>query len=116
MPSECRIRYTRAMKRLFFPIVVMVVTGFAARGADPIQLPNGLSITPAAAPHSVLLPLNPGIPERANWTLSQPVTTVMSPDSTRMLLLTSGYNKDKTVKNGETNEYIFVYDVTAFPP
>jgi YVTN family beta-propeller protein len=101
------------MKRLIIPILA---TLFVLRAADPLQLPNGLAITPSATPHSVLMPLNPGIADKANWTLSQPVTTVISPDSTRMLLLTSGYNKDKTVKNGETNEYVFVYDVTAFPP
>lgn len=33
-----------------------------------------------------------------------------------MLLLTSGFNKERAVRNGETQEYVFVYDTTVFPP
>jgi YVTN family beta-propeller protein len=98
----------RAVSVLFFATML--------RAADPVQLPNGFSITPSAIPHSVDAPLNPGLPDKPNLTLSQPVTTVLSPDGTRMLALTSGFNKERGVKGGQTNEFVFVYDVTSFPP
>jgi len=40
---------------LFFLIVVSV----PAVASEPIQLPNGLAITPDALPHSIQMPLNP---------------------------------------------------------
>lgn len=85
-------------------------------GADPVLLPNGLAITPAAIPHSVELPLNPRLPNKPKFSLAQPVTTAPSPDGRRMLLLTSGFNKERGVRNGETSEYVFVYDTSVFPP
>jgi DNA-binding beta-propeller fold protein YncE len=84
-----------------------------AMASDPIRLPNGLVISPDAAPRSVLAPLNPGIPGRPDFTLGQAVTTALSPDGSRLLVLTSGYNRDARQKS---NEYVFIYDVTAFPP
>src|SRR5580704_8363692 len=83
--------------------------------ADPIQLPNGLSITPTAVPHSVLLPLNPNLNGKADYTLSQPVSTALSPDGKRLLVLTSGYNKERGVRGGQTNEFVLVYDTEVFP-
>ncbi len=102
--------------RLFPPTILLLVSTTLAQGADPIQLPNGFAITPYAVPHSVDLALNPQIASRPNMTLSQPVTTALSPDGTRLLVLTSGFNKERGVKNAETNEYIFVYNAGVFPP
>jgi DNA-binding beta-propeller fold protein YncE len=82
---------------------------------DPVQLPNGLAITPDALPHSVQMPLNPGLPGRPDLTLGQAVTTAVSPDGSRLLVLTSGYN----IEGGggaRFHEYVFVYDITSFPP
>jgi YVTN family beta-propeller protein len=90
------------------------ITVAPSHAADPVVLPNGLSITPGAVPHAVELALNPRVPGKPNLNLSQPVTTVLSPDGTR--LLTSGFNKERGVKGGATNEYVFVYDTTVFPP
>jgi DNA-binding beta-propeller fold protein YncE len=84
---------------------------FAA--SDPIRLPNGLMITPDAAPRSVLMPLNPGMPGRKDVALGQAVTTALSPDGTALLVLTSGYNKESAQK---FDEYVFVFDVTSYPP
>jgi DNA-binding beta-propeller fold protein YncE len=83
--------------------------------ADPIPLPNGLAMTPLAAPHSILLPLNPGLSESPNFTLSQAVTTALSPDGRELLVLTSGYNRGSRVRRS-WNEYVFVYDVTGPKP
>ena len=102
--------------RPFPRAILWLVSAALAQAADPIQLPNGFAITPYAVPHSVDMPLNPRIASRPGMTLSQPVTTLLSPDGTRLLVLTSGFNKERGVKNGETNEYVFVYDSGVFPP
>src|ERR1700681_651221 len=86
-----------------------------AAASDPIQLPTGLWISPDAAPHSVTMPLNPGLSSRPNLSLGQAVTTVLSPDGTQLLVLTSGYNKEGQGAATQSNEYIFVYDVTSYP-
>ena len=98
------------------PSFLLVLCVSAAFASDPIQLPNGFSVTPLAAPHAVELPLNPGLKGKANLLLSQPVTTAVSPDGKLLLTLTSGYNKERGVRNGENNEYVFIYDATVFPP
>src|SRR6516225_2151801 len=63
---ERRQTYTLGIKpmisKLFrlCPLSAFLVTSFPIRAADPVQLPDGLAITPYAAPHSMLLPLKPG--------------------------------------------------------
>src|SRR5437762_1975995 len=95
---------------LIMSLLCLAVSLFAS---DPIRLPNGLTITPDAAPRSVLLPLNPGLPGRRDLAMGEAVTTSLSPDGRTLLVLTSGYNKEGPEK---LNEYIFVFDVTANPP
>jgi DNA-binding beta-propeller fold protein YncE len=97
------------------PCIAASIVLQAASGADPIQLSNGLAITPTAAPRSELLPLNPHLDGKPDYALSQPVSASMSPDGTRLLVLTSGYNKERGVKGGQTNEFVLVYDATVFP-
>ena len=80
-------------RRTAFQFALFSLSSLAALANDPIPLPNGLAITPSAAPHSVLMPLNPGVSSRPNFTLGQAVTTALSPDGTQLLVLTSGYNK-----------------------
>jgi DNA-binding beta-propeller fold protein YncE len=94
-------------------VLVCAVSVCTARASDPIYLPNGLMITPDAAPHSSLMMLNPGMPGRRDLTMGQAVTTALSPDGSTLLVLTSGYNKDGPQKY---DEYIFIFDVTVYPP
>ena len=94
-------------------LVVACLSPRPALASDPIQLPNGLAITPDAAPRSVLTPLNPGMPGRPDVTLSQAVTTSLSPDGRTLLVLTSGYNREG---RQSFDEYVLVFDVTAYPP
>ncbi len=47
--------------------------------------------------------------------MGQAVTTALSPDGTQLLALTSGYNKGAGPVTNYA-EYVFVYDVTAYPP
>ncbi|HUI54947.1 MAG TPA: beta-propeller fold lactonase family protein [Bryobacteraceae bacterium] len=92
-------------------------SGNTSPSNEPIVLPTGLSITPTAAPHSALQLLNPGVPTLPTFTADHPVTTALSPDGTQLLILTSGYNEDRDlVGQGVTNEYVFVFDTTVFPP
>jgi hypothetical protein len=44
--------------RVFFLLATLMAAD-AAWAADSTQLPNGLAITPTAAPDSMLMPLNP---------------------------------------------------------
>src|SRR5580698_1049945 len=93
-------------------VVAIVISFRAASAADPIQLPNGLAITPTAAPHSAMLLLNPHLVGKPDYVLSQPVSTALSPDGKRLLVLTSGYNKERGVRGGQTNEFVLVYDAS----
>jgi DNA-binding beta-propeller fold protein YncE len=103
--------------RPHYPIaqILFLTSCFTLRAADPILLPNGAAITPAAAPHSIQLLLNPGVASRPNFTLGQAVTTALSPDGTQLLVLTSGYNRGPG-QIADFPEFVFVYDVTSYPP
>ncbi len=104
------------MRHKLLAAVFVLVCGLntlAGASSDPIRLPNGLTITPDAAPHSVLMPLNPGMPGRRDVTLGQAVTTSLSPDGHTLLVLTSGYNREGTQRFAE---YVFVYDAVSYPP
>jgi DNA-binding beta-propeller fold protein YncE len=101
--------------RTAFPLALFLFSSLTALASEPLLLPNGVAITPSAAPHSVLMPLNPGVPARPNFTLGQAVTTALSPNGTQLLVLTSGYNKGPGAV-ADFAEYVFVYDVTSYPP
>jgi YVTN family beta-propeller protein len=91
-----------------------------ARFTTPQQLPTGMSITPAAARGTILLPLNPDLPEMPRYTADHPISTALSPDGDTLLVLTSGFNKVADIKAKHvpalSNEYVFVYDVRRNPP
>jgi YVTN family beta-propeller protein len=87
-------------------------------------IPTGVHITPGAAPGSIFQPLNPGLPFDPSFTVGQAVTTALSPDGTTLLILTSGYNSQNftsgpnegSTNPAESNEYVFVYNVTGRQP
>ena len=87
-------------------------------------IPTGVRITPEAAPRSIFQPLNPGLPSDPSFTVGQAVTTAISPDGKTLLILTSGYNRQnfssgsKAGKRNpaESNEYIFVFDISGARP
>jgi len=101
---------------VLWPLLATFITSSGLRAADPIQLPNGLEITPFAAPHSVLLPLKPGSADHPDFTLGQGVTAALSPDGRQLLVLTSGYNLEARGRKGASSEYVLVYDVTRPQP
>jgi len=104
------------MNRLAVGFLFLVtLSSIPVLAGEPIQLPNGLAITPDALPHSIQMSLNPGMPGRPDVTLGQAVTTAVSPDGSRLLVLTSGYNIEGG-RGARFNEYVFVYDIASFPP
>ena len=84
------------------------------------SIPTGVEITPASARGANFQPLNPDLPTRSDFTAGQAVTSVTSPDGKTLLVLTSGYNRNNgptgaRIKD-ESNEYVFVYDITGKSP
>ncbi|MFZ0478846.1 MAG: putative Ig domain-containing protein [Terriglobales bacterium] len=98
---------------------------------SPQWVPNmGQSITPLAPTGSsfefldtgvvVTDPANPQVPP-VEWLAGQAVNSVVSPDGTTLLVLTSGFNR---VFQGPfpffdplySSEYVFVYDITNHTP
>jgi YVTN family beta-propeller protein len=88
--------------------------------AAPEALPTGMSITPLAVRGSTLQPLNPDLPDLPQFTADHPLTTALSPDGKTLLVVTSGFNRNSDVKGrpipGQSNEYVFVYDVSGRTP
>ena len=83
-------------------------------------LPTGMTITPMAAEGAFFVPLNPGLEDFSAYVAGQPVTSVMSPDGSTLLVLTSGYNEmddsaGRRIKR-DSNEYVFVFDVSRDKP
>jgi len=85
-------------------------------------LPTGARITPDATPGAVSQVLNPDLAALPGQLVDHAVTTALSPDGKTLLILTSGYNAvTKPDNSGDfvpalSNEYVFVYDVTQWPP
>src|SRR6266508_1696091 len=83
-------------------------------------LPTGARITPTAIPGSIFQSLNPDLSTRPDFTAGQAVATVASPDGRTLLILTSGYNRNNGPTGAriapESNEYVFVYDISVHPP
>lgn len=83
-------------------------------------IPTGVRITPTAAPGSLFQKLNPGLPTRPDFVAGQAVATSLSPDGNTLLILTSGYNRNNGPTGqrvaAESNEYIFIYDVSTNVP
>jgi DNA-binding beta-propeller fold protein YncE len=84
-------------------------------------IPNtGQLITPTAPRGARFEPLNPGLAAYPQYVAGQAVTTIVSPDRSTLLILTSGYNLlnyTSGTKVGQTNpagssEYVFVFDIS----
>ena len=84
------------------------------------DLPTGMRITPTAAPGAHFSALNPNLPGSPEFTVGQAVSTAISPDGRTLLILTSGYNIGYDASGNlapqESNEYVFVDDITFQPP
>jgi DNA-binding beta-propeller fold protein YncE len=72
--------------------------------------------------------MNPDLADQPDWQVSNAASTVVSPDKTTMLVLTSGYNRVYRTDGGapdpfgtqfnwpDSNEYVFIYDITSPTP
>ena len=85
------------------------------------SLPNtGQTLTPLAPRLARFETLNPNLPDDPQYLAGQAVTTVTSPDHTTLLILTSGYNLVNyssgpnlgKQNNADSNEYVFIYDIS----
>ncbi len=91
-------------------------------GDDTLQtgelIPTGVRITPTAATGSTFQPLHPDLPGDPSFIVGQAVTTAISPDGKTLLILTSGFNSESAgpTHPRESNEYIFVYDLSGVTP
>jgi DNA-binding beta-propeller fold protein YncE len=87
-------------------------------------IPTGVQITPSAAPGSLFQALNPGLSFDPGFLVGQAVTTAINPDGKTLLILTSGFNSQNFTSGphkgdsnpDESNEYIFVFDVSGRKP
>lgn len=84
------------------------------------MLPTGVRITPEAASGALFQALNPDLPSNPDFVAGQAVATSVSPDGNSLLVLTSGYNRNNGPTGSrvaaESNEYVFVYDISAGTP
>ena len=108
---------TRALNTL---LLAGLLTAVSTLATAQEALPDGQSITPTAAPGAVFSLLNPGLADYPDFTAGQAVTSTVSPDGTTLLVLTSGYNRNFDA-NGkviarDSNEYVFVFDITSGAP
>ena len=94
--------------------------GASLFGTDVFGLPNGLAMTPDAAPGSSLLELDPHISSAPGLRAGNAVATALSPDGSTLLVLTSGYNRTYDARgrlaDPGSSEYVFVYDVSEGAP
>src|SRR5579859_5278694 len=84
------------------------------------RIPTGQFITPLAAPGSSFERLNPHLRNFPDYTVGQAMSEALSPDGTTLLILTSGYNRLNNAEGKQSaldsNEYVFVYDVSGANP
>ena len=128
--SPSRTTCTVISMILFGAIPLLRPTPAHSKGNDDDRLtkgefiPTGVFITPTSATGSVFQPLNPGLLGDPSFTVGQAVTTAISPNGQTLLILTSGYNSQNFTSGpnegqtdpAESNEYIFVYDLSGGSP
>ncbi len=109
---------------LFLALISPLLYGCnsGGRGGATQFLPNmGQQITPLAPQDSQFETLNPDLADKPDWLAGQAVVTVVSPDNTTLLVLTSGYNRvfDTSTpmpSRSDSNEYVFIYDISQSTP
>jgi YVTN family beta-propeller protein len=81
---------------------------------------TGQKITPTAAPSASFELLNPGLVDFPDFVPSGALSTALSPDQHTLLVLISGHNvlhnSQSQVVLADSQEYVFVYDVSSGRP
>jgi DNA-binding beta-propeller fold protein YncE len=105
------------MKKLSLAVFALFAAccGAAADPSDRLWLPTGQSVTPSAAPGSVFLPLKAELPGVGSQLVGGGATSLLSPDSKTLFVLTSGYNAwrggdGKRIPDAST-EHLFIYAI-----
>ena len=115
MKSRNILRTVAVVAVLATCLVAMNVIAYAT--SAPVVLPTGATITPDAAPGSVFQSLTVDLPDFPGRAVDGAQTTAISPDGKTLLILTSGFNKlrgsDGSVLPQDSNEYVFVYDISS---
>src|SRR5215510_13963223 len=122
--STLRFRAARAAALVLGVVATLTTVGAPQQPRHPFivgpKVASGARITPTAAPGSVFEELDPEIAEDRTIRANNGVTTATSPDGRTLLVLTSGYNlwdlPAGSTPSFITDEYIFVYDISAGPP
>jgi DNA-binding beta-propeller fold protein YncE len=106
--------------------VTQPVRAQSARAAAPARasaetiMPTGMRITPLAPRDARFENLNPDLAARPDYLADHAVEAALSPDGKTLLILTSGYNRNAGPDGAqiavESNEYVFVYDVSTRVP
>jgi YVTN family beta-propeller protein len=81
----------------------------------PAFVPDGQFITATVAPGSVFQPLSTGLRPDGTADAAEAVTTALSPDGTRLLVLTSGYNFNFETTTGHPITYPVLDPTTGLP-
>ena len=101
-------------------LLASLLSGITTLSLAQEALPDGQSITPTAAPGAVFSLLNPGLADYPDFTAGQAVTSILSPDGTTLMVLTSGFNRNFDANGklivGDSNEYVFVFDIASGAP
>jgi DNA-binding beta-propeller fold protein YncE len=105
------------MKLLMCAALFFVVCGGALAGQ---VISTGQVITPDGAPGAVFGPLNPHVSGRPDYVVGQAETALASPDGRTLLVLTSGYNKNRLPAGAidplTSTEFVFVFDISQGRP
>ena len=82
------------------------------------------TITPLAPAGAQVQQLNPDLADNPAWLATHAATTAISPDGNTLLVMTTGYNRVfndtsnslSTFDASDSNEYVFVYDISSGAP
>jgi YVTN family beta-propeller protein len=112
-----RFRYLATASALCLLTLIGAAQARAAPDEEKSELPTGQFVTPRAAPGADFTELNPHLTDFPKYTVGQAISEALSPDGHTLVILTSGfnilYNAAGKQSRPDSNEYVFVYDVSA---
>src|SRR6266481_7698619 len=118
MAANTRLRLGLSRAALIGAISLSSLSMIApmAASAQGTFLPSGQYVTPNLVPNAIFQALNPGIQALPSFVAGGAVSTALSPDGKTLAVLTTGYNSVSIPGSSISNEYIFIYNVSAGVP
>jgi hypothetical protein len=106
---------------ILFLFAAPLIAGESHPDATPetIALPSGFSITPISAPNSRFELLNPRFFCFPRFIASGAIATAISPDQRTLLVLTTGFNRNKWIFgtwNFASQQYVFAMTFREVSP